>query len=181
MKQLGLAILLCGAYAHAGPVEQGVIEPPTPARVYLAGGLTSGIADGLGVVPTARAELRLPYGLEAAVLGGSRAGMDFRETSTAVAAGYRFGLVRGRLTLAGGLELGAGLVAQTPMLGSALYSGTGFAAPTAAVSLRISADLAIGLETSVAAEIVKRDRALTVVMLPAAWLGLVVDLPGAGS
>jgi hypothetical protein len=63
------------------------------------------------------------------------------------------------------------------MFGSALYSATARLAPSVAASLQVTPVVAVGLEISLAAELLERDHAAAIVLLPEAWLGVVVAMP----
>ncbi len=174
------ALGLCSsAAARAGVAEQATLPAPPPEpgpTLFVAAGLTEGVAQGLGVVPTARAELRLPQGLSVAIEGGSRTHTTYRESATALLAGYHLGIVRDWFSAWAGIELGAGIVAQTSTILPDAYSGEGIAAPFGGVGVRVAQHTAIALEASLPLVLVRRDGAAAALALPAAWLGAVVDL-----
>jgi hypothetical protein len=142
----------------------------------VAAGVSEGVAQDLGVVPGARAELRLPQGWSVAIVGDSRTHINYRESSTALLAGYHLGFASGPFTAWAGLELGAGVVAQTSTVLPDAYSAEGIAAPCGGLGLRVADHAAIGLEASLPLVVLRRDGATAGLALPAAWLGAVVDL-----
>lgn len=175
MRAIGAAVVLVAGVAHAGgPAQQAQLpeEEPTPGWIFAAAGIGGGVANGLGVVPSARIDAVLPAGWSFGVVGSSKSHDNVRETSSTLVAGYRLVVRRGPLVAWGGLEVGGGVVAQTPMLGPGVYSGEGLAGPIAGASLRITHEVAIGLEGTVALALLERDGELTTVALPAAWLGI---------
>jgi hypothetical protein len=174
-----LAVVLCAAAGvHAGVAEQApmpVEVEPKPA-LLVAAGLGTGVADNLGVMPGARAELRLPVGFAFAIVGESRTHTNYRESSTALLAGYRRGVARGWFDAWAGLELGAGVIGQTAALMPGAYSGEAMAAPCVGLDVRVGVRTAIGLEATVPVTVLRRDGATTALALPAVWLGAVMDL-----
>lgn len=186
MRASGAAVVLvalCGLARAGGPAQQAQLpeEEPVPGWVFAAAGIGGGVANGLGVVPSARIEAVLPAGWAFGVVGSSKSHDNVRETSSTLVAGYRLVLRRGPLVAWGGLEVGAGVVAQTPMLGSGVYSGEGLAAPIAGASLRLTHEVALGLEGTFAIALVRRDGQLALVELPAAWLGITWRFDVAGT
>jgi hypothetical protein len=139
--------------------------------LVLAGGGT-GIADRLGIVPGVRAALVTRTGLSLAVQASSRAGTGFRETSGLVLAGYRRAVVRDTWSGWAGVELGGGGVMQS--VNPTAYSGVLAAGGTAGIALEIWRGTAIAVETTLHAELVKRDGRTALVASPAGWLGLVI-------
>lgn len=163
--------------AEAAPTQKK--GPDLVARapqLVVAGGVTTGVADGLGPVPAMRAELWLPSHLTIAITGDTRQASSFRESSTALAVGYRASLERGPFEAWAGGEAGGGLVVQTRTMRSAAYSGALIVAPALGASISVSATTAIATEVTVPVALLRRDGATTSVFLPAAWLGLRVEL-----
>jgi hypothetical protein len=158
-----------------------VAEDPTGTKgaqrsrdraLVVSGGVTSGVADRLGAVPSARVELRLA-GFDIALTTGTRRSGDFRESSAVLALGYRRGLVRGPWSAWAGIELGGGAVMQTPY---DLATGEGVALGRIGAAHRIGDHLSIALDAALGTAIVRRDGRTAAIALPAAWLGFVVPL-----
>ena len=186
MRAIGAAVVLvalCGVARAGGPAQQAYLpeEEPVAGWIFAGAGLGGGVANGIGVVPSARIEAVLPAGWAFGVIGSSKSHDNVRETSSTLVAGYRFIARRGPFIAWGGLELGGGVVAQTPMLGPGVYSGEAIAAPIAGASLRLTHEIAIGLEGTFAIAVLERDGALTAITLPAAWLGVAWRFDVAGT
>lgn len=152
----------------------GAIRPPRASLLIAAGG-GAGVARDLGPVPGMRLELAIPAGLSLALDAGSRSGHGFRETSLQLAAGYRRGITRGDGSAWVGVEVGGGAVVQSRTEPSR-YSGVVTAGGLAGASLELARNLAVAVEASVPVEWLKRDGKRALVVLPAAWLGLVIRL-----
>lgn len=67
-----------------------------------------------------------------------------------------------------------GVVADEMAHRNTLYSGVVGIAGIAGVSLDLTPRLSLAVETTLPAEMMKRDGELAVVVMPAGWLGLVV-------
>lgn len=149
-------------------------EEPSDQLLVAAGGGT-GVARGLGIVPGMRVELVWPSGLSLALDAGTRAGMKFRETSIGAFAGVRRGVSRGAWSAWGGLELGGGAVWQSE-LHPAAYSGVATAAGLAEIAYDLAPRASVAAEATVPAELIKRDGHAALLVVPAAWLGVLVRL-----
>src|SRR5262249_384322 len=138
---------------------------------------TTGIASGIGAVPTLRAELRLPTGLAIVADVSSKHATRFSETSGDLLVGYRRGVWFGdRFGAWLGGEAGAGLVVQTIAAHAAAYSGGAIIPPSAGLLARIAGGVSLGLDGSVPLALLRRDNATAVVALPALWAMVSFDL-----
>jgi len=155
-----------------GAAADGAAPDGALTALLVSAGGGTGIADRLGVVPSVRAALVTRTGLSLAVQAGSRGGTGFRETSGLVLAGYRRWLVRGAWSGWAGVELGGGGVMQS--VHPTAYSGVLAAGGTAGIALDVWRGTAIAVETTLHAELLKRDGRTALVASPAGWLGLVI-------
>jgi len=145
------------------------------AQLLVATGGSAGVASGLGIVPGMRVELVLPSGLSLALDAGTRAGTGFRETSMGVFAGLRRHVELGAWSAWGGLEAGGGAVLQSEVHPLA-YSAVLAAAGVAGIAYDLAARISVAAETALPAELLKRDGRATVLVVPGAWLGVIVRL-----
>ncbi|HEX4449257.1 MAG TPA: caspase family protein [Kofleriaceae bacterium] len=147
----------------------------TAPTIFVAGGITSGVADNLGVVPALRGELAWASGLSLAIEGGSRfhreLAMTFRESDVVVLAGYRRGIGGARWHAWLGAEAGAGVVIQSALMPDT-YSTAAAANLVAGASYEIVRGIKLALEPSIGAELLRRDSSIAVLAVPAVWLGL---------
>jgi len=151
-------------------------EPSEPrAVISVGGGATASVARQTGAAPSLRAELRLRSGFALALAASSTEQSGVRETASALLVGYRLGLVRGRFHPWAGLEVGGGIVTQTTMFGSGA-SGAAIIAPGAGLDATIARGVSLGLASSLPTSVLRRDRALTLVALPALWATASFDL-----
>ena len=161
-----------GSVSTASKGDDG--DGPSP-QVLIAGGITSGVADGLGVVPALRGELVFPSGLTFAIDGGSREdtalGMSFRETHAYALAGYRRGLSGERWRLWLGGEVGVGVVAQTALMPDA-YSAALEVNALAGASYEVASRITLALEGAMGVDALRRDSAFAPAWHPALWFGL---------
>ncbi len=145
-----------------------------------AAGVRAGIASQLDALGSLRIGVRSSAlrGPSLALDAGTRQAGPLRETSAFVFGGYHLGWQRGPLRAWAGLELGAGAVIQkidsSQGPGKTASTGAVAAGPVAGVSLTIHPKVAFSLEGHVPAIVLKQDREVTVVTLPAAWLGLII-------
>ena len=137
----------------------------------MATGIASQI-DALGAVRVG-VHSRAVRGWSLAVDTSSRRAGALRETSVFAFGGYRVGLERGRFRAWGGLELGAGTVLQS--LGETSTTGAVALAPIGGLSIALTPMVALTVEAHVPATLLKQDGNVTVVALPAAWLGVVIS------
>jgi len=144
--------------------------------LFVAGGVAAGVADGLGPMPAVRAEVWLPWHLTVALTADTREAATFRESSTAVLVGTRASIVRGGVEAWAGVEAGGGLYVQTRTMRTAADSGAVILAPMLGASVTVATRTAIAAELAVPLALLRRDDATTSVFLPAAWLGLRVEL-----
>lgn len=155
--------------------RKGAVANASSGQLLLAIGGGTGVASGLGIVPGMRAELVLPSGLSLALDAGSRAGTGFRETSMGVFAGLRRDVWHGAWSAWGGLEVGGGAVLQSELHPFA-YSAFLAAAGLAGIACDLAPRISVAAETTLPAELMKRDGHAAVLVVPAAWLGLIVRL-----
>ncbi len=143
--------------------------------VFVAGGITSGVADGLGVVPALRGELVSSSGFSLAIDGGTRfhsaLGNPLRESDVFVLVGYRRGIGRGPWRAWLGAEAGAGVVVQSDLMPDN-YSAAAEANLVAGASYEIAKAIKIAVEPSIGGELLRRDGSMAVLAVPAVWLGL---------
>ena len=155
----------------AAAVKQPVsVRRPT---LLVSAGLEHGLSVTMGVVPIVRTERRMPSGWSVAVITGTRARDSQRETPSYLVAGYRLGWLHGRLGVWAGVEVGGGLVVTTDGERSASYTPVELIAPRAGLSQRIGGNIALAIEGAVST-VMANDSTITLV--PAAWLGVLVDL-----
>jgi len=155
--------------------SKGGLPGARSGELVVASGAATGVAEGLGLVPTVRVELVMPAGLSLALDTGSRAGAGFRETSMAVLAGYRHTIGREGWRAWAGLEVGGGAVLQSEAKATA-YSGMFAVAVAAGILRRLSPRLSVAVALELPMEIMKRDRHVALVAVPTGWLGLAVRL-----
>lgn len=155
--------------------RKGDAASASSGQLLVAGGGGAGVARGLGIVPGLRAELAWPSGLSLALDAGSRAGTGFRETSIGVFAGLRRQVEHGAWSAWGGLEAGGGAVWQSEIHPVA-YSAVLAAAGVAGIAYGLAPRISVAAETKLPAELLKRDGHASVVVVPAAWLGIMVRL-----
>lgn len=145
--------------------------------LQLAAGGQRGVADALGVATSVRVGVRSasPTGLSFAANVSTGTGDRFRETSALLFGGYRFGLDRGALRAWAGLELGGGAIVQSLTSGSSSATPALALAPMAGLSLRVAGPVAVTLEAHLPATLLTRDGEPAMILLPGAWLGLLVS------
>lgn len=153
------------------------LRTPGPIATFAFGG-QRGVAGDVDIGASARLGLRArgAHGPALGLVGASGRGDGFREMSAFVFGGYRLGVDRARLRAWVGLDLGLGVVTQDLDAGMSSSSGAAALAPSLGASLRISGPLSLSVEGAVPAALLRKDGELSVVALPAAWLGVVVDL-----
>jgi hypothetical protein len=146
-----------------------------------AGGLVWGVSAGLersvSEEPLALAGVRLavrPGGWwpEVAVSLASARGAAFRETRSALLAGYRWRRQGHRLTLHGGFELGAGLGLQSVDGARTLASGIGSAGLVAGVDLWVTRSTAASLLAAAPVAGLRKQGRTVPMLLPGLWLGV---------
>ena len=154
--------------------ELAAARSPAPT-IVVAGGITSGVADGLGVVPALRGEVAWASGLTLAIDGGSRyhraLGMSFRESDTFALAGYRRSIGGARWRAWLGAEAGAGIVVQSALMPDN-YSAAVAANVVAGASYELVRGINLALEPSIGVDVLRRDGSLGALAVPAVWLGL---------
>ncbi len=155
--------------------RKGALVDASPGQLLVAAGGGAGVARGLGIVPGLRVELVLPSGLSLALDAGSRAGPGFRETSMGVFAGLRRDVWHGAWSAWGGLEVGGGAVLQSELHPSA-YSAVVAAAGLAGFAYDLAPRISVAAETALPAELMKRDGRAAVLVVPAAWRGVIARL-----
>jgi hypothetical protein len=106
------------------------------------------------------------WGPYAALSMETGATSQYRETSGLLLVGYRFGLGLGKFELFASPAIGGGGVVQAPRGSSAL----GAAAAEGGVAYDFDGRYAIQVEGQVPFELLRRDNATAVVVLPAAWV-----------
>jgi hypothetical protein len=165
------AITLSASRAK-GELTAGAHTPSLPIALGVAAVARDGIA--LGALGGLRVGVRSPAlrGPTLAFDVATRRAGELRETTTFVFGGYRLGREAGRLRAWAGLELGGGVVLQS--VGATTSTGAVAIAPLAGLSLALTSRAALVFEAHVPAALLKQDGEITVVALPAAWLGVVV-------
>lgn len=146
--------------------------------VLVAAGWQGGVASGLGPLSAVRVGIRsaAPSGLSLVLDVGTGTWAQFRETSAFVLGGYRLGLARGPLQAWAGVEAGVGGVLQSSAAGAAGATAAVAAGPWAGLSLRVLGHVSVTVEGHLPAAGLRRDGAITGVLLPAVWLGVLVAL-----
>jgi hypothetical protein len=155
--------------------EKGGLTEPRGARVVVASGGGAGIARHLGVVPGVRVGVVTSSGLSLTVDASSGMGPGFRESSLGAFAGVRSIGSRGPWSAWAGLDVGGGVVMQTQLHPDA-YSGMFVAAGVIGMSFALTSRTSIELETALPVELMKQDGQAALVLAPAGWLGLGVQL-----
>jgi hypothetical protein len=145
-------------------------------ELLVAAGAERGIATQLGALGSLRLSLQTPRGPRAALEFATGRATDFRETHAQLFAGWGLARGRGRLRGSAGLEIGGGLMLQTPDGLASRWSGSGLAALAVSGSLRLSERLSLALEGCAPIGLLRRDDKTVVAFLPAGWLGVAVDL-----
>jgi len=140
--------------------------------VMVSGGLSTAVADRIGVVPGGRVALVTRRGLSLAISAGSRAGGGFRETSALALAGWRAQWTTGEWSGWAGVESGAGTVVQT--VKPTMYTGALAAGALVGLARDVTPGIAVAIEATLDAELLKRNGKLAVIAPPTAWLGLVM-------
>ncbi|MHB8419466.1 MAG: caspase family protein [Myxococcales bacterium] len=168
-----------GTLAQAkGEIGASIAPSPPPLTLALAGGVTSGVAAGLGPVAAVALDLAqgdgLGWHLEPTVSSGS--GPGFSESAVRLLVGYRFGLHLSTFVLFAGVAAGGGIVWQAGPAGGS--SAAGDLAVDAGAEWWLSRRVALVLSGQLAAEAVALDGSLAIVPLPAGWLGVRVGLGG---
>ena len=143
---------------------------------FVGAGGGAAVASGLGIVPNLRAELASPRGLSFALAAGTRRGDGFRESSTLVFAGYRWGIASQPWSAWLGGEIGGGILVQSQLQPAAAYSGAAGVGLLVGGSLALGRGVALALEGTLPGLVVKRDNRITIVPLPSVFLGLNVRL-----
>lgn len=146
-----------------------------PWSLFVGGGVSSGVADDLGVLPSVRARLDAPMGLSLAITASSRRGAGYRETSALALVGFRLGVARERWTASAGIEVGGGFVVQS-QIEPAAYSGVFSAGLVGGASIAVVPRVSVALDATLPAALLRRDDRLAVIALPAAWLGIAITL-----
>ncbi len=162
-----------------GDLVAAVAPAPPPLTLAVGGGITTGVADGLGPVGSIAADLAgadgLGFHLTPSFAAGAGAG--FGEDAVRVLGGYRFGWRLSAFVLYVGAELGGGYVWQTSAAGGG-SSLAGDVALEAGASVRLSRRWALVIAAQLAAEGVERDGGLAVLAEPGVMLGVRVGLGG---
>lgn len=165
-----------GAQAGAGARHESRDAGGLTALV--AAGGQGGVASDLGLMSAFRAGIRsaAPSGFSLVLDLGTGTAAQFRETSAFVLGGYRLGLTRGPLQAWVGVEAGAGGVLQSSVAGVSGVTGAVAAGPWAGLSLRVLDQVSVTVEGHLPAAGLRRDGEIAGVLLPAAWLGLLIAL-----
>jgi Caspase domain len=164
---------MVAAKGDVPPAGESAVDRP---QLLVAGGAERGIASQLGALGSLRVSLRTARGPRAALELATGRGPDFRETHADLLAGLGLTRGRGRLRASAGLEVGGGLMMQAPDGRASRWSGAGVAAVVGGGALRLDGRLWLALEGWAPLVLVRRDDRTTAVFLPAAWLGVIVDL-----
>jgi hypothetical protein len=162
-----------GQAASAKGGEELWATPMLPAggwSLALAAGVGQATGDEVGGVGGLRVELapRSPWAL--VLSGATGRAPGYRETHLQVRAGrhHRLG---GNLRLLAGVEVGAGLAMQALDGGRRLQSVTGIAAGVVGAEWQVAPALVLRLIADAPLVLARRERHLTPLFLPAAWLG----------
>jgi hypothetical protein len=149
-----------------------------PLALALELGSAAGVAASVRAGGSARLSLRSARasGWAVAVDVTSGRGAGFWETTALGFGGYRLGRARGRWSGFMGLEVGAGMIVQSPDAAPALESPVVVAAPWLGGAARLQARLSLAAELHVPLGWLRKDGRDALAFLPAGWLGLVVDL-----
>jgi hypothetical protein len=163
------------AIASRNKADESAMLRERPA-VLVAAGVQHAITFA-AAAPSVTAELRLPSGLAVGLTAADRhnTASGYRESSGVVTLGYRRGIRRGALSLSAGLAGGAALVVRD--YGATSSSDDLVAmvvAPSGDLVLRLTPKLSAIVEGGVSAWFGSQFSGVPVV--PAAWLGLQLDL-----
>ncbi|HEY1547450.1 MAG TPA: caspase family protein [Kofleriaceae bacterium] len=143
--------------------------------IFIAGGITSGVTDGLGVVPALRGEVVSASGFSFAIDGASRYHAEhdnpLRESDVFALVGYRRGVAGGRWRAWLGGEVGGGVVVQSD-LAPDNYSAAVQANAFAGASYEVVSGIKLAVEPSIGAEMLRRDGGLGVLAVPGLWFGV---------
>ncbi|MEA2700762.1 MAG: hypothetical protein QOI66_5033 [Myxococcales bacterium] len=158
-----------------------VPEPSPSARrlqLLVAGGVDRSIANGLGALPALRLSMR-GAGRRAAMVTldvGSGRGSDFRETRATLLGGFALARQQGRGRLFAAVEAGGGLAFQAADHQALRWTAGATAGVAAGASWRVTDRLALAIEGHAPVTVIRRDDRLAAAFLPAAWLGVLLDL-----
>jgi hypothetical protein len=161
----------------ASPPSEATREDPRQ-RLLVAAGAERSVANGVTAVEALRLSWRRD-GTRTPMFTlnvGSGRGDVFRETQTSLLAGYALARHRGSLGAFAAIEAGGGLVFQAPDDGPLRWSADATAGLAAGGSWRWGRRLSLAVEGELPATVIRRDSQLTATLLPAGWLGLLVDL-----
>jgi uncharacterized caspase-like protein len=158
------------------PADPGA--PRGRADLFLAMGGGGGVAAGTGVMTSGRFGVRGPDASDPFIdlAFGTGRGADFRETTVLLFAGYRLGFDLGPARAYAGVELGGGAVLQSVDAGKGGTSGAAAAGPLLGATWQLTNAVGLGIEGHLPLTLLTVDGALSVVPLPAAYLGVVVRL-----
>jgi hypothetical protein len=164
----GAPVVIAAAPSPREPPERG------PWAVTAAAGLADGVADGasLGVV---RAGVERSFGarrLAALLTAGTGRAPGMRENRFGAELLPSLWTGRGPARAGIGLGVGAGVALEHTDAGQVHWSGLAWASPTALLEVRLARALALGIGGELPITVLRRDGALAVAMLPAAWVGL---------
>jgi hypothetical protein len=154
--------------------------------MYLAGGITQSVGQGLGMMGSLRVGYRPqdPSGFTAS-LDGAWGQSTFSEWRALATVGWRFGLRRQKFVAFGGAEVGAGLGGQktTPADGqttdgTSAWTGMLVGAPMVGASFQLGEHVAVGAEGVLNVLGFRRidDRSVSVSLLPSVYAGVTMDL-----
>jgi hypothetical protein len=141
-------------------------------------GSAGGVAASVRAGGTARLSLRAarPSGWAVALDVASARGDGFWETSLLAYGGYRLGGARGRWSGFLGLEVGAGLIVQSPDSAALLRSPVVVGAPWLGGAVRLQRRLSLTAELHTPLGWLRKEGHDALAVLPAGWLGVLVDL-----
>ncbi|HXI56031.1 MAG TPA: caspase family protein [Polyangia bacterium] len=147
-------------------------------QLLVAGGADRSIASSLGALPALRLSMR-GAGRRAAMVTldvGSGRGSDFRETRAALLGGFALARQQGRGRLFAAVEAGGGLAFQAADHQALRWTAGATAGVAAGASWRVTDRLALAIEGHAPVTVIRRDDRLAAAFLPAAWLGVLLDL-----
>ena len=147
--------------------------------IFAAAGMTTGVAENLGPMTAMRLGMRsaIPSGVALNLEGAWGQSKTFDEWRALATVGYRWGLDSDQLkTFAyAGAQLGGGVVGQAADDQGTSWTGAGALVPTLGTGYRLGARSALNLELDVTALLYRRDGEYALSLLPAAFLGFVVE------
>jgi hypothetical protein len=156
---------------------KGGLAEDAPFRIGVAAGISNGVADELGAMPSLRAELRSAdaTGWSTGATLRSGRGAHFRETWAMVFGGYTLGTRSDTRELWTGVEIGAGAVWQSlDQNDETRATAVAIAGVTAGVMWPVTDHVSLSLAAQLHASVLQRDSAVEVGPSWSTWLGIVI-------